>query len=66
MEVEDKDILPAASGSGGELTAWKPKLLYHLIGVDETRIPLGITLGHWSDLLPVLYVCTSQALKIEG
>ena len=69
MQAWNKDVLPAASGqspgNGGELTAWKTKLLSHLIGVEEARIPLGISLGHRSDFLRVSYVCASQALKME-
>lgn len=53
MQVWNKDIWPAASGqsSGVELTAWETKLLSHLIGMKEGRIPLGISLGNWSDFL---------------
>lgn len=46
----DQGCLPAASaqspGNGGELNAWKTKLLFHLTGVEEARVPLGISLGH--------------------
>lgn len=47
-------------GNGGELTAWKTKLLSHLIGVEEARIPLGISLGHWSDFLQ-RFICVRQS-----
>lgn len=49
VQVWDRNVLPAASGqnpgTGGELTAWQTKLLSHLIGMEETRIPVGIDLG---------------------
>lgn len=48
-----------------ELTAWKTKLLSHLVGMEEAGILLGISLGHRSDFLHISYVCASQALKIE-
>lgn len=69
VQVWDRNVLPAASGqnpgTGGELTAWQTKPLSHLIGTEETRIPLGIDFGLTSCWFCVYMPVKLLKLKID-